>query len=208
MRASWDSNRPRRLGTGLIVTGAVAAALVALTSCGGNRAPAALAPAKASTAVPSAALPSPLSSPTVRAATAPTVTAPTVTAPPTTVRAAAAPLSQRATGQDAVIFQCGGRRSVRPDEIVLSCADRGMILEKLTWHDWGASTATATGVLSEDNCEPSCAGGHVVSFSAEVSVTGLREGTYTLLRYGLPQDPNVSGEYALIPGGGPEPRTG
>ena len=203
MRASWDSNRPRRLGTGLIVTGAVAAALVALTSCGGNRAPAALAPAKASTAVPSAALPSPLSSPTVRA-----VTAPTVTAPPTTVRAAAAPLSQRATGQDAVIFQCGGRRSVRPDEIVLSCADRGMILEKLTWHDWGASTATATGVLSEDNCEPSCAGGHVVSFSAEVSVTGLREGTYTLLRYGLPQDPNVSGEYALIPGGGPEPRTG
>ncbi len=203
MRASWDSNRPRRLGTGLIVTGAVAAALVALTSCGGNRAPAALAPAKASTAVPSAALPSPLSSPTARA-----VTAPPVTAPPTTVRAAAAPLSQRATGQDAVIFQCGGRRSVRPDEIVLSCADRGMILEKLTWHDWGASTATATGVLSEDNCEPSCAGGHVVSFSAEVSVTGLREGTYTLLRYGLPQDPNVSGEYALIPGGGPEPRTG
>ena len=203
MRASWDSNRPRRLGTGLIVTGAVAAALVALTSCGGNRAPAALAPAKASTAVPSAALPSPLSSPTARA-----VTARAVTAPPTTVRAAAAPLSQRATGQDAVIFQCGGRRSVRPDEIVLSCADRGMILEKLTWHDWGASTATATGVLSEDNCEPSCAGGHVVSFSAEVSVTGLREGTYTLLRYGLPQDPNVSGEYALIPGGGPEPRTG
>ena len=223
MRASWNPNRPRRLRSSLAATGAAVAVLVAVSGCGGSGKPSAPAPSRTPAAAPGTALPSPVSSPTTSSPTAaqPT-TAPPTTAPPTAAPTLPPPASARPTPAPPtlassagarptvpgmVVAQCTGKPVVEPADFQLDCAHHGEMLEKLTWMSWGASTAVATGVLSENTCEPSCADGRFQSYSAVVTVTGLRNGAYTLLEYSLPQDVDIDATYGLTPGG-PEVQTG
>jgi hypothetical protein len=56
-----------------------------------------------------------------------------------------------------------------PKGIILACADGGYALEKLAWTNWGARTATATGLVVVNDCKPNCAAGHYHSYPARVT---------------------------------------
>ena len=56
------------------------------------------------------------------------------------------------------VYDCANKPQVRPGTFDLFCDGSGSFT-KLHWSVWNASTATATGVLYVDNCEPNCAQG-------------------------------------------------
>lgn len=48
-------------------------------------------------------------------------------------------------------------------------------LSGLHWYQWGASTATGTGTMKINKCDPSCASGHIrVLQGAQLQVRGVR----------------------------------
>ena len=51
------------------------------------------------------------------------------------------------------------RPSVEPAEIVLACADYGVLVEGLHWTSWTTASATAVGTLVYNDCTPNCAEG-------------------------------------------------
>ncbi|MGC8514334.1 MAG: hypothetical protein ACP5P1_15065 [Acidimicrobiales bacterium] len=50
--------------------------------------------------------------------------------------------------------------SVKPVKIVLSCGDFGEFLTGVTWSSWSSVSATGTGTLHYNDCNPNCAAGH------------------------------------------------
>lgn len=44
-----------------------------------------------------------------------------------------------------------------PSTFTVACADANSSLDQLAWAGWGAASASATGVLSVNACEPDCA---------------------------------------------------
>jgi hypothetical protein len=56
------------------------------------------------------------------------------------------------------VYDCANKPQVRPGTFDLFCDGSGYFT-KLHWSLWNTSTATATGVLYVDNCEPNCAQG-------------------------------------------------
>ncbi|MCC6831132.1 MAG: hypothetical protein IT200_07270 [Thermoleophilia bacterium] len=84
-------------------------------------------------------------------------------------------------------------RTERPAQIVLACGDGNAVLNDLVWNGWGAGTATATGTLGTNTCDPTCAGGTFVTFPATVRADRRRRCTgssygYTRLRVAYPGD--------------------
>jgi hypothetical protein len=65
-------------------------------------------------------------------------------------------------------------RPVAPEEIVLACGDGNFSLESLRWKGWGAATATAAGVVHENDCKPYCAAGHFHDYPVTVAATALK----------------------------------
>ena len=47
----------------------------------------------------------------------------------------------------------------RPEEIMLTCADGGMIVTDIRWQTWSSKQALGTGIYSQNMCDPSCAEG-------------------------------------------------
>jgi len=76
--------------------------------------------------------------------------------------AAHAATAQHATHASAVpsvaVYDCLNKPVVRPGTFELFCDGSGYFT-RLRWSTWNASTATATGRLYVDNCEPNCAAG-------------------------------------------------
>lgn len=76
--------------------------------------------------------------------------------------AARAATAQHATHASAVpsvaVYDCLNKPEVRPGTFELFCDGSGYFT-RLRWSTWNASTATATGRLYVDNCEPNCAQG-------------------------------------------------
>jgi hypothetical protein len=53
---------------------------------------------------------------------------------------------------------CGlGAAVARPGSIVLTCADKGELAVRLHWSSWGATQATATGIVTWRACSADCA---------------------------------------------------
>ena len=75
----------------------------------------------------------------------------------------------------------------QPKSFILLCGDGGAWLDGLVWSHWGAATSTATGVLLEKTCDPTCAAGGTTSSTATVTLTGLKDGRYTSLRIVTPR---------------------
>lgn len=57
-----------------------------------------------------------------------------------------------------------------------SCADGAAELRKLHWRNWGSATATATGVMNVNLCEPNCAQGRTRSYPVKVVVSRIKHG--------------------------------
>ena len=102
---------------------------------------------------------------------------------------------------NAVIYDCDSQASQRPDTLILTCADNSETLEDLSWTNWGAPTAKATGQLGEDSCDPDCADGTATQYAVTVTVTGLKGGRYTTMHVTAPKAPDASASYSLDPDG-------
>ena len=63
----------------------------------------------------------------------------------------------------------------RPEQIMLTCADGGMIVTDIKWQSWDAKGATGTGTYSQNMCEPSCAEGKRVDVPVIVNLSELFE---------------------------------
>ena len=63
----------------------------------------------------------------------------------------------------------------RPEQIMLTCADGGMIVIDIKWQTWDAKGATGTGTYSQNMCEPSCAEGKRVDVPVIVNLGELFE---------------------------------
>ena len=63
----------------------------------------------------------------------------------------------------------------RPVQIMLTCADGGMIVTDIKWETWDAKGAVGTGIYSQNMCEPSCAEGKRVDVPARLKLSELFE---------------------------------
>ena len=61
----------------------------------------------------------------------------------------------------------------RPEQIMLTCADGGMIVTDIKWQTWDPKGATGTGTYSQNMCEPSCAEGKRVDVPVIVNLSEL-----------------------------------
>ena len=59
----------------------------------------------------------------------------------------------------------------RPAEIMLTCADGGMIVTEISWQTWTKSGASGNGIYSENLCEPDCADGSRVEVPVTVKLS-------------------------------------
>lgn len=65
---------------------------------------------------------------------------------------------------------------VEPRSFVLTCGDGNQSLDRLDWTGWGADSASATGVVEENSCEPTCVDGEQRSYPVQVVASDLVEG--------------------------------
>ena len=63
----------------------------------------------------------------------------------------------------------------RPEQIMLTCADGGMIVTDIKWQTWDSRGATGTGTYSQNMCEPNCAEGKRVDVPVIVNLSELFE---------------------------------
>lgn len=63
----------------------------------------------------------------------------------------------------------------RPEEILLTSADGGWMLNTITWSKWGIGGAEGMGIFREKLCEPSCAEGEIAEEKVMVRLSNLAE---------------------------------
>ena len=63
----------------------------------------------------------------------------------------------------------------RPEQIMLSCADGGMIVTDIKWQTWNTKEAIGTGTYSQNMCEPNCAEGKRVEVPVRLRLSELFE---------------------------------
>ena len=87
-----------------------------------------------------------------------------------------------------------------------SSADGAAYIKDLTWRDWGTATATGTGTLEGDNCNPNCAEGHHTAYGATVTLSGLvpygnGEQAYSVMAISVSEGPSRSETFStgLVP---------
>ena len=61
----------------------------------------------------------------------------------------------------------------RPAEIMLTCADGGMIVTDITWQTWSSKQALGTGIYSQNMCDPNCAEGSRVDVPVTIALGEL-----------------------------------
>ena len=135
-----------------------------------------------------------------------TTTASAPTAGPTPAATTAPPAAAPVDAQVEVYGNCT-TPTVEPAEIVLACADYGVMLDGLHWTSWTATSATAVGTLEYNDCTPSCAAGHhqeIPGATVTLTVPVPRAGGQ-LLWSRVQESPQPPG-YATGPfHGGPQP---
>ncbi|MQY26714.1 hypothetical protein [Nocardia aurantia] len=62
---------------------------------------------------------------------------------------------------------------VRPDTLILACADLGAVVEEITWSSWGPEGAEGEGTERDNTCDPSCAAGNMVTKPVHVMLSAL-----------------------------------
>jgi hypothetical protein len=90
-----------------------------------------------------------------------------------TASAHAAPARPAVSPAQTVVFDCPGQPAmVRPKTFILTCADGYTYFSRLSWTSWTPGLASATGTLVENDCTPTCVGGHFHSYPAVVIFWG------------------------------------
>lgn len=63
----------------------------------------------------------------------------------------------------------------RPEQIMLTCADGGIIVTDIKWQSWDAKGAAGAGIYSQNMCDPNCAEGKRVDVPVIVNLSELFE---------------------------------
>ena len=63
----------------------------------------------------------------------------------------------------------------QPEEIMLTCADGGMIVTDIKWQTWNTKEAIGSGTYSQNMCEPNCAEGKRVEVPVRLRLSELFE---------------------------------
>lgn len=69
---------------------------------------------------------------------------------------------------------CAGQNDeglYEPARILLTCGDGTIVVNGLTWRQWGATTATGHGTVNEVSCVPDCAEGKDVAYQVAVTLS-------------------------------------
>lgn len=107
---------------------------------------------------------------------------------------ALAPAASAATG-DTALINCVGKGEIKPKEIVVTCADAGVMVTKITWSKWTNNVAKGAGTLVWNTCLPkTCVDGIVQKYKVKVTLGRVASG------------PNISvfsGMTLTFTGGGP-----
>jgi hypothetical protein len=80
--------------------------------------------------------------------------------------------SNPVTAEQAFTWDCE-TAEYKPETITITCADGGVLVEKIQWSRWSKEGATGTGIYSENLCEPNCAIGKRVSAPVELTLSNL-----------------------------------
>jgi len=70
------------------------------------------------------------------------------------------------------VSNCGQKPTVRPKELILTCADGGDLVKDLTWTVWSPTLAIGRGSEVQNVCEPDCAAGNTVTSPVDVYLHG------------------------------------
>jgi hypothetical protein len=82
-----------------------------------------------------------------------------------------------AAESDTVVINCLGASVVKPKQIVITCADAGVSVVKITWSSWTPNRATGTGTLAWNTCLPEdCASGIVEKYKARITLGRVASG--------------------------------
>ena len=86
----------------------------------------------------------------------------------------AAPAS---AADDTSIVNCLGREVVKPRQVVVTCADGGVTVMKISWSRWRATSARGTGTLAWNTCLPTtCVDGIVETYKVRVTLGRVASG--------------------------------
>jgi hypothetical protein len=86
----------------------------------------------------------------------------------------AAPVS---AAEDTSIVNCAGREVVQPRQVVVTCADGGVTVMRITWSRWDANTARGTGTLAWNTCLPTtCVDGIVETYKVRITLGRVASG--------------------------------
>jgi hypothetical protein len=89
---------------------------------------------------------------------------------------ALAPAAVAAPG-DTVVINCAGKGEVKPQEIVITCADAGVMVTKISWKTWNNNQAKGTGTLVWNTCLPkTCVDGIVEKYKVKVTLGRVASG--------------------------------
>ncbi|WP_153411332.1 hypothetical protein [Nocardia macrotermitis] len=62
------------------------------------------------------------------------------------------------------VWDCSfDKPAVRPQSLILACADIGVQVEKISWTSWEADRAEGQGTERENLCKPNCAAGNYIT---------------------------------------------
>jgi hypothetical protein len=67
---------------------------------------------------------------------------------------------------------CNGQMRTQPTQ-VLTSGDGSAYVRGITWSGWGSPTATGTGTMEIDDCNPNCAQGTFTGYPATITLSGL-----------------------------------
>ena len=75
----------------------------------------------------------------------------------------AAPASAQDTTPRIFVSNCE-KQVYKPKTITVFCADAGVVINKITYSNYGTKTARGTGTAAVNLCEPNCAAGKTQNF--------------------------------------------
>lgn len=78
-----------------------------------------------------------------------------------------------AGGANRVVGNCT-KSQVRPNSIILACADDNAYISKIKWTTFGGPTATGPGVYAANTCTPSCVAGKLKSYPISFTATNAK----------------------------------
>lgn len=115
------------------------------------------------------------------------------------------PSASAASGSGTGVVDCTGTIVERPKQIVITCADAGVVIQRITWTSWTATKAKGSGTLVWNTCLPeTCVAGIVQKYRVRVTLGGVASApnapVFTKVLLGFPRGGPAalgSGSYTL-----------